>query len=99
MVGGILGAILTGVLVNPGLGGTGVTDYLATDTSTKLVSYVFSAQVYAQLMAVTIAVVWTALVSVAALFICKLVTGLRVSEAEEREGLDIGTHVERAYTA
>ena len=98
-VGGILGAILTGIFVNPALGGMGVTDYLATDSSVKLLDYVFTAQISAQILATLIVVVWTSLVSIAALFICKAVTGLRVSEPEEREGLDIATHGERAYNA
>lgn len=98
-VGGIVGAILTGIFVNPAIGGVGVTDYLALDTSVKVLDYDFAVQMYAQTMAVMIAVIWTAMVSVVALLICKAVTGLRVSDLEEREGLDIGAHGERAYNA
>jgi Amt family ammonium transporter len=96
-IGGILGAILTGIFVNPALGGVGVTDYLAFDHFTKATEYVASAQVMAQIVAVTVTVAWTALVSYAALTICRFTTGLRVSEQEEREGLDIVDHGERAY--
>ena len=96
-IGGILGAILTGIFVNPALGGMGVVDYLAADTSVGAVPYVFSAQVYAQVVAVVIAVVWTAIVSFVALMICKATVGLRVKEQEEREGLDLADHGERAY--
>jgi Amt family ammonium transporter len=96
-VGGMLGAILTGIFVNPALGGVGVTDYLALDTSAKLVDYVASAQITAQVVGVITAVVWTAVVSYVALMICKVTTGLRVSEQEEREGLDIVDHGERSY--
>ncbi len=96
-VGGMLGAILTGVFVNPALNGVGVTDYLATDTSVKVVDYVASAQITAQVVAVIVAVVWTAVVSFIALMICKATVGLRVTEQEEREGLDIVDHGERAY--
>jgi len=96
-VGGMLGAILTGIFVNPALGGMGVTDYLAFDTSVKLVDYVASAQITAQVVAVITAIVWTAVVSYVALMICKVTTGLRVSEQEEREGLDIVDHGERSY--
>jgi Amt family ammonium transporter len=96
-VGGIVGALLTGIFVNPALGGMGVVDYLAADTSVGVVPYSFSAQMYAQIMAVVIAVVWTAIVSYVALMICKLVLGLRVKEQEEREGLDLVDHGERAY--
>ncbi len=97
-VGGILGALLTGVFVNPALGGMGVTDYLATDTSTKLFDYSFSAQMYAQVVAVATAVILSGVVSYVALMICKFTIGLRVDEQQEREGLDIGSHGERAYS-
>jgi Amt family ammonium transporter len=72
-------------------------DYLAADTSVGAVPYAFGTQMYAQVMAVIIAVVWTAVVSYVALMICKAVTGLRVKEQEEREGLDLVDHGERAY--
>ncbi len=97
-VGGILGALLTGIFVNPALGGMGVTDYLATDTSTKVLDYSFSAQMTGQIVAVLTAVILSGVVSYVALIICKYTTGLRVEEAEEREGLDIGSHGERAYS-
>ena len=97
-VGGILGALLTGVFVNPALGGMGVTDYLATDTSTKLVEYSFSAQMTGQVVDVLTAAILSGVVSYVALQICKYTTGLRVPEQEEREGLDIGSHGERAYS-
>jgi Amt family ammonium transporter len=96
-IGGIVGAILTGIFVNPALGGMGVVDYLAADNSVGAVPYSFSAQMYAQVMAVIIAVVWTAVVSYVALMICKATVGLRVKEQEEREGLDLADHGERAY--
>ncbi len=96
-VGGIVGALLTGVFVNPALGGVGVTDYLAADLSPKVLEYSFSAQMTAQIWGVVIAVVWTTIVSVVALYICKATVGLRVSELDEREGLDIVSHGERAY--
>lgn len=96
-VGGILGALLTGIFVNPALGGMGVTDYLASDTSVAVAPYVFSAQFYAQAMAVVIAIVWTVVVSYVALMICKATVGLRVKEQQEREGLDVVDHGERAY--
>jgi len=97
-VGGILGALLTGYFVDPAIGGVGLTDYLATDTSVKALEYSFSAQMTAQIYSVLTAVILSAVVSYVALMICKYTTGLRVSEQEEREGLDIGTHSERAYS-
>jgi Amt family ammonium transporter len=96
-VGGILGALLTGVFVNPALNGVGVTDYLATDTSVKIAAYDFSAQMTAQFVDVLTVVVVSGVVSYIALMICKATVGLRVSEQEEREGLDITDHGERAY--
>jgi Amt family ammonium transporter len=96
-VGGIVGAILTGVFVNPGLGGTGVTNYVATDATTTMVPYVMSDQVIAQLWGVGTSIVLSAVVSFVALLIIKAVFGIRVSEQAEREGLDISTHGERAY--
>jgi Amt family ammonium transporter len=97
-VGGIVGALLTGYFVNPAIGGVGVTDYLATDTSVKALEYSFSVQMTAQIYSVLTAVILSAVVSYVALMICKYTTGLRVPEQEEREGLDIGTHGERAYS-
>jgi ammonium transporter, Amt family len=97
-IGGILGALLTGVFVNPALNGTGVTDYLATDTSTKVLDYVFSAQMWAQVQDILVAVILSAVVSYVALLICKYTVGLRVDEQSEREGLDISSHGERAYS-
>ena len=96
-IGGIVGAILTGIFVNPALGGMGVTDYLAADNSATVAAYCFGTQMTAQIMAVIVAVVWTTVVSLVALMICKAIVGLRVKEQQEREGLDIADHGERAY--
>jgi Amt family ammonium transporter len=96
-IGGIVGAILTGIFVNPALGGMGVTDYLAADNSASVAAYSFGTQMTAQIVAVIVAVVWTTVVTLVALMICKAVTGLRVTEQQEREGLDIAEHGERAY--
>lgn len=85
-VGGIVGAILTGVCANPALGGL-----------MDPAKYSFGAQVTAQIVAVVVCILVSGIVSVIALTIVKAVTGLRVTEAAEREGLDITTHGERAY--
>jgi ammonium transporter, Amt family len=92
-IGGILGAIGTGILVNPALGGTGVFDY-ATGT---VAAYNMSAQVTSQLWAVGVAVVWSGVVSFVLFKLIDMVIGLRVSEEDEREGLDTASHGERAY--
>jgi ammonium transporter, Amt family len=101
-VGGIIGAILTGIFVNPnwtgGWMGQGVVDYLATDSSTKVYEYALGTQLTAQLWSVVVAVCLSAVVSVIALFICKVTVGLRVDDQAEREGLDIASHGERAYS-
>ena len=97
-VGGIVGALLTGIFVNPALQGMGVTDYLAADTSTKLVDYSLVTQMTAQIWSVVTAVVLSAVVSYVALMICKFTIGLRVDEQSEREGLDLSSHGERAFS-
>ena len=92
-VGGIVGALLTGVFVNPALGGSGVYDYGAD----AVAAYSFGAQMTSQIWGVLVACVWSAVVSLIALYAIKATIGLRVSEQEEREGLDVTTHGERAY--
>jgi Amt family ammonium transporter len=96
-VGGIVGAILTGVFNSPDLGGTGVTNYAAVDSGYTMLPYDMKAQVIAQLWGVGTSVVVSAVVSLVALLIVKVVVGLRVPEQAEREGLDVTTHGERAY--
>ncbi len=92
-VGGIVGALLTGVFVSPELGGTGVYDYVAE----KVADFDMATQVTAQLWGVGTAVVWSAVVSVIAFFIVDKILGMRVSEENEREGLDTTSHGESAY--
>ncbi|MGE0498416.1 MAG: ammonium transporter [Ramlibacter sp.] len=84
-VGGILGAILTGVFTAPGLGGTGKPDFS------------IMSQVMIQAEGVLITIVWSAVVAFIAYKIVDMVIGLRVTEEEEREGLDISAHGETAY--
>ena len=94
-LGGILGALLTGVFNAPSLGGPG----LVTDWVTVSMGYPgIGAQLWIQAKAVLVVVVWTAVVSFVGLYIVKTVLGLRVAEEQEREGLDISSHGERAYT-
>ena len=92
-VGGILGAILTGVFADPALGGTGVYDYVAN----KVGDFDMGAQVIAQLWGVGTTIVWSGIVSLVAYKLVDLTIGLRVSEDVEREGLDTTLHGERAY--
>ena len=92
-VGGIVGAILTGVFVSPALGGTGVYDYVANAVG----EFDMMAQVVSQLWAVGTAVVVSGVVSVVAFKLVDMTIGLRVSEEDEREGLDTTSHGESAY--
>jgi Amt family ammonium transporter len=94
-VGGILGALLTGVFAAPSLGGTGIYDYVANKVSPD---YSIGSQVWVQLQGVLTTVVWSAVVAFIAYKIVDLVVGLRVPEEEEREGLDITSHGETAYS-
>lgn len=95
-VGGILGALLTGVFANPSLGGTGIYDYVANAVAPD---YSIAGQVLIQAKAVLTTIVWSAVVSFIAYKLVDLVIGLRVPEDEEREGLDITSHGETAYEA
>lgn len=93
-VGGIVGAILTGVFAAPSLGGSGVWDYV---TNQVAEGYDIGAQVIVQLTAVGTTVIWSAVVAIIAFKLVDIVIGLRVAEDVEREGLDIATHGESAY--
>ena len=93
-VGGILGALLTGVFASPSLGGTGVYDYVANKVTPD---YSIGGQVWIQFQAVLTTIVWSGVVAFIAYKVVDLLIGLRVSEEEEREGLDISSHGETAY--
>jgi ammonium transporter, Amt family len=93
-VGGIVGAILTGVFAAPSLGGSGIYDYVANKTAD---SYDIWGQVVIQATGVLTTIVWSAIVSLIAYKLVDLTIGLRVTEEEEREGLDVSSHGEGAY--
>ncbi|WP_444453282.1 ammonium transporter [Rhodobacter capsulatus] len=84
-IGGMVGAVMTGVLMAPAFGGTGAEDF-------SIVS-----QVIIQIKAVVVTIVWAGVGSLILLFIVKAVTGLRVATDDERQGLDLSTHGESAY--
>jgi Amt family ammonium transporter len=93
-LGGILGALLTGVFNSPNLGGPGfVTDWVTAATGYSSIAEQFIVQA----KAVGVTVVWTAVSAFIAYKVADLLVGLRVSEDEEREGLDIASHGESAY--
>ena len=94
---GILGAILTGVFASPSLGGPSAMNDWVTATMMTPAEYSISAQVWIQTKAVLTTVVWSGVVSFIAYFIVDKTIGLRVSEEDEREGLDITSHGESAY--
>jgi Amt family ammonium transporter len=85
-VGGIVGALGTAIVASPSLGGF------------PLAGYEMGKQFLIQLQAVGIAIVWSGVVAFVAMYICKLVFGgLRVTESQENDGLDLSSHGERAY--
>jgi Amt family ammonium transporter len=93
-VGGILGALLTGVFASPKLGGQGIYDYVANRISAD---YSIWDQLFIQATGVGTTIVWSGVVAYIAYKLVDMVVGLRVTEEEEREGLDISSHGESAY--
>jgi Amt family ammonium transporter len=103
-VGGILGAIGTGILAAPIYGGTGVVDYTKCEIANGILTdkcpvgeYDVAAQVLIQIKNVALTGSWSLVGSVIVFLIISVVVGLRVSTEKEREGLDISEHGERAY--
>jgi ammonium transporter, Amt family len=92
-VGGIVGAIATGILVAPFLGGTGIMDY----TTGKIADYDMWTQLISQGKAVGTTLVWSGVGSAILYKVVDLLVGLRPSPEAEREGLDLTDHGERAY--
>lgn len=84
-IGGMIGAIGTGIVYSPSLGGPGGADF------------VIGSQLVTQVLATLTTIVWAAIGTAIAIFIAKAITGLRVSREVELEGLDLGEHGERAY--
>jgi len=95
-VGGIIGALGTGILVNPALGGAGITDY-ANITGNNAGTYDLATQMIAQGKAVGATLLWSGIGSAILYKLVDVIVGLRPSVEEEREGLDISEHGERAY--
>ncbi|MFZ5670112.1 MAG: ammonium transporter [Pseudomonadota bacterium] len=101
-VGGIVGAIATGLLANPAWGGQGIVDYSScgangADIATCASAYDMGAQVLSQLKAVLTTILVSGVGSALVFFLIKVTVGLRVSPETEEEGLDISEHGERAY--
>jgi len=96
-IGGILGAIATGILVSPDLGGAGIPDYTTKPGELTVGAYDMAAQVIIQAKAVGFTILWSGIGSAILYKLVDLTIGLRVTQEEEREGLDIADHGERAY--
>ena len=94
---GILGALLTGVFNSPNLGGPSLVADWTTVSMVAADAYSIAGQVWIQLKGVLITIVWSGVVSVIAYKIVDMTIGLRVTEEQEREGLDISSHGETAY--
>ncbi len=94
-IGGITGALATGILVSPDLGGVGITDY--TNLETFAGTYDMMAQMKAQGIAVIATLLWSGIGSAILYKLVDLIVGLRPTPDQEREGLDITDHGERAY--
>ena len=84
-IGGMIGAIGTAIVYSPALGGPGAADYE------------IGAKLLVQIEAVVVTIIWASIGTAIAIFIAKAITGLRVSQEVEYEGLDLGEHGERAY--
>lgn len=92
-IGGIIGALGTGIVVNPKFGGSGVFDY----ATGKVGDFDMAAQLVSQAWGVGTVIIWSGVASFVLFKLIDLVIGLRVSEEAEREGLDVAEHGEKAY--
>ncbi|HYI90581.1 MAG TPA: ammonium transporter [Beijerinckiaceae bacterium] len=96
-IGGIIGALATGILVNPALGGAGIPDYVTKPGELSIAAYDMATVMWAQGKAVLLTLAWSGIGSAILYKIVDLIVGLRVTHDEEREGLDLADHGERAY--
>jgi len=96
-VGGITGALLTAVFCDPSLGGPGFVADWVTGKVTTAAEYTISGQLLIQAKAIGVTIIWSGVVAFISYKIADIIVGLRVSEEEEREGLDVTSHGETAY--
>jgi ammonium transporter, Amt family len=94
-IGGIFGALMTGILVNPALGGAGIVDYSTADFAATYPGV--ATQVMNQAKGVLVTLLWSGILSAVIFKVVDLIVGLRVSPEAEREGLDLTAHGEAAY--
>jgi Amt family ammonium transporter len=98
-IGGIVGAIGTGIVAAPSLGGQGYFDYTVFPAAFNPDSYSISAQLITQIKAVVVTLLWSGIGSAILYFIIDKTIGLRPSAEAEQEGLDLSSHGERAYNS
>jgi len=96
-IGGIVGAMATGILVDPALGGQGIADFLAQPGTMQFTYAGASFQLMAQAKAVLMTLLWSGIGSFVLFFAIDKIIGLRPTVEVEREGLDLNDHGERAY--
>jgi Amt family ammonium transporter len=96
-IGGITGALMTGILVNPDFGGQGIADYTTHPGTLSTGTYNMATQVLVQLKAVLLTLFWSGSVSAILYFLIDKTWGMRATPEQEHEGLDIVDHGERAY--
>jgi Amt family ammonium transporter len=95
--GGIFGALMTGIFNSPSLGGPGYVSDWVTGKVITAAEYSIASQFWIQFKGVALTFVWSAVVAFAAYKLVDITIGLRVTEEEEREGLDVTSHGEAAY--
>ncbi|MET0365385.1 MAG: ammonium transporter [Sphingobium sp.] len=98
-IGGIVGAIATGIVASPALGGQGVFDYTVFPAAFDPSTYSIGTQVVTQIKAVLLTLVWSGVGSAVLFFIIDKTMGLRPSVDDEQQGLDLTSHGERAYNS
>ena len=96
-VGGVIGALATGLLVNPDWGGVGIADYVSKPGEMVTGTYDMATQMIAQGKAVGLTLLWSGIGSAILFKLVDILVGLRPSEDREREGLDVTDHGESAY--
>jgi len=97
-IGGVIGALATGLLVDQALGGVGLPDYTTKPGELTVAAYSLGPALLAQVKAVLLTLVWSGIGSAILYKVVDLIVGLRVTVDEEREGLDLADHGERAYS-
>ncbi len=96
-IGGIVGALLTGILAAPALGGQGILDYTVIPAVLPKTAYDYLGQLWVQAQGVILTLTWSSIGSTILFILVDKTMGLRPAVDGEREGLDITEHGERAY--